>query len=133
MAHLNLTAAWAGVLAGVLAGAILGLYFHHEDWLGGYDSWPRRLLRLGHVSFFGLAFLNFAFVFTAERMGWSGGPHSPVALASVLLVAGAALMPAVCAVAAFRPGTKMLFAAPVACVAAAAGIVASTLAMAGAA
>ena len=57
----NLHAAWIGFFAGCLAGAIPGLFFHGSDWLGGYASWPRRMIRLGHVAFFGIGFLNLAF------------------------------------------------------------------------
>lgn len=133
MADLNLLAAWIGILAGMLAGAALGLFFHRPDWLGGYGAWPRRLLRLGHVSLFGLAFLNLAFVVTADRMGWSPGTDPGPRAASALLVAGAALMPAVCALAAWRPPLRHLFAAPVGCLAAAAALVGRALVAAGAA
>ncbi|MGI8603357.1 MAG: hypothetical protein ACR2OZ_10195 [Verrucomicrobiales bacterium] len=51
--------AWAGMLAGVLSGAFIGLFFHRDDWMGGYGSFRRRLTRLGHISFFGLGFINF--------------------------------------------------------------------------
>ena len=49
MITFNLWAAWIGIIAGMLSGAALGLFFHEESWLGGYGSWPRRLLRLGHI------------------------------------------------------------------------------------
>jgi hypothetical protein len=62
--NLNLLAGWIGVLGGVVSGAIIGLFFHREDWVGGYGSLPRRLLRLGHISFFGIGFLNFALALT---------------------------------------------------------------------
>jgi hypothetical protein len=112
MVTYNLAAAWMGILLGMVSGALLGLRFHGEGWLGGYQSWPRRLLRLGHISLFGLAFLNLAFVFTADRMGWTG-PAAGVP--SVLLCAGAALMPLVCGLAAWRKPLRHLFALPVGC------------------
>ncbi len=63
MIHLNLWVAWGGILLGLLSGIAQGLHFHKSDWLGGYGSWSRRMMRLGHVSFFGIALLNLAFVF----------------------------------------------------------------------
>ncbi|MEO1130153.1 MAG: hypothetical protein AAFX05_10680 [Planctomycetota bacterium] len=105
----NLVAAWAGILLGMLSGAALGLGFRGDTWLGGYGSWARRLLRLGHISFFGIALLNIAFVATVERIGggtWATG-------AGVLLLAGAASMPTVCALAACRKSLHWLFAIPV--------------------
>src|SRR6187549_2274543 len=86
-------AGWIGMFLGVLSGAIIGLFFHREDWMGGYDSYRRRLTRLGHISFFGLAFVNFCFAFTqhvlALRVPWGG-----VAMWAFLV--GAVSMPACC-------------------------------------
>lgn len=115
MTNLNLAAAWLGILFGMATGALLGLRFHREDWLGGYSSWPRRLLRLGHVSLFGIAFLNLAFVLTADRMGWTPAVPAGAGTASALLVAGAVLMPLVCGLAAWRKPLRLLFALPVGC------------------
>ena len=42
METVNLYAAWAGILLGIVAGAVQGMFFHGENWLGGYTSWPRR-------------------------------------------------------------------------------------------
>ena len=57
----NLLAAWIGFSLGCLAGAIPGLFFHRDDWLGGYASWQRRMIRLAHIAFFGIGFLNLGF------------------------------------------------------------------------
>ena len=114
MADLNLAAAWVGILLGMAGGAALGLSFHREEWLGGYGSWRRRLLRLGHISLFGLAFVNLAFALTAQRMGWVAGGHPLQAGASLLLVAGAVLMPVVCGLAAWHRPLRHLFVLPVA-------------------
>ena len=122
MPELNLMAAWMGILLGILGGAALGLFFQREEWLGGYGSWRRRLLRLGHISLFGLAFLNLAFAVTAGHAGWRPGVTPGTAAASLLFVAGAALMPAVCGLAAWRMPLRRLFPLPVLCLATAAGM-----------
>lgn len=109
MIALNLWAAWLGITAGLLSGVALGLFFHRETWLGGYASWPRQLLRLGHMSCFGMAFLNLAFVATVRLAGEL--PHGQ--LASWLLVAGALTMPLVCALAAWKKPLRHLFFIPV--------------------
>ncbi|OGA46379.1 MAG: hypothetical protein A3G24_02560 [Betaproteobacteria bacterium RIFCSPLOWO2_12_FULL_62_13] len=109
MTDINLWAAWIGILLGLASGTIQGLFFDREDWLGGYGSWPRRLMRLGHISFFGIAFLNLAYANTV----WLLGPASHVPLASMLLVAGAMLMPLVCYLAAWKKPLRHLFALPV--------------------
>lgn len=54
----NILAGWVGMLGGVVSGAVIGLYFHDECWIGGYGSFRRRMVRLGHISFFGLGILN---------------------------------------------------------------------------
>lgn len=106
--HINLWMAWIGILLGLLSGALIGLFFHRDEWLGGYGSWRRRLLRLGHISFFGIAFLNLAFANTVSVMG-----AATPAFAAWSLVAGAVLMPAICFLAAWRPGFRHLFFLPV--------------------
>jgi hypothetical protein len=107
----HLLAAWIGFLCGVLSGAFAGLFFHREDWLGGYGSYPRRLVRLGHISFFGLGFLNALFALTVSivQMQEPAG-H----LASIGLIAGAITMPLCCFAAAWRKSLRALFPIPVA-------------------
>ena len=72
MPTVNLIGGWVGMLAGVLTGAFIGLFFHRDGWMGGYSSHPRRLTRLGHISFFGLGFLNLIFAATAGQLFLSG-------------------------------------------------------------
>jgi hypothetical protein len=108
----NLVAAWAGFLAGALSGLVAGACFHRADWLGGYAAWPRRLVRLAHISSFGLGLLNLAFALTAARI-----PEPVATVAGSLLVAGLAAMAPCCWLAAWAPRARLLFAAPVACVA----------------
>lgn len=114
---LNILVAWVGILTGVGVGVAQGLRFHRDDWLGGYGSWPRRLIRLGHVSFFGIAALNLAFAWTVHNPGWRPGTFVPAAS----LAAAQGLMPAVCYLAAWRPPLRRLFFLPVGCVLVGAG------------
>lgn len=106
---LNIQAAWIGILAGILAGMIQGMFFHHEDFLGGYSSWQRRLTRLGHISLFGIGFINLAFGLTTRALGLGAGLELP----SALLVVGAITMPAVCYTSAFFRQARHLFFIPV--------------------
>jgi len=108
--NLNLFAAWVGILAGLLSGIPLGLAFHNENWLGGYQSWTRRLLRLGHISFFGIAFLNFAFVASVAYLGIA---WSELVWPSRLFVIAQVSMPTVCIAAAFSKNLRHLFFIPV--------------------
>lgn len=105
---INLYAAWIGFLLGCVAGAVTGLFFHDKDWLDGYDSWPRRLIRLGHISFFGIGLLNLAFALTARAVGLDSG----LAVPSALFLIGAATMPLVCYLSAWRVIFRHLFFVP---------------------
>lgn len=110
--HWNVLFAWAWFAVGIAAGAAQGLRFHDDQWLGGYGSWPRRLTRLGHVSFFGTGLLNLGFaVSTATAAAPSVAPLLTVA--SAALVAGGVAMPAVCYLSAFHRPLRRWFPVPV--------------------
>ena len=107
---LNLVAAWSGILLGFLTGMMLGMFFHREDWLGGYSSFRRRMYRLGHISLFGLGAVNLLFYLTAQTLP----ALSPAAqMASWTFLLGAVSMPLCCVVMAHFPKLHMLFAVPV--------------------
>jgi len=105
---INLFAGWFCFLLGAISGALIGLRFHRENWLDGYESFRRRMLRLGHIAFFGLGFINILFALSA--------PTTRVAfteVASPLLVIGAATMPLVCFLSAWKPAFRHAFFIPV--------------------
>jgi hypothetical protein len=108
MTHaMNFTAGWWLLLAAFVSGAIVGLGFHREEFLGGYNSWRRRLLRLGHIALAALGMLNVVY-------GLSPVPAGRMApLAGGLLLAGAIAMPTVCFLSAWRVGWRHLFFVPV--------------------
>ena len=105
-----LVTGWSGMLGGVVSGAALGLFFHREDWMGGYASFRRRLARLGHISFFGLGLLNLLLAFTNQLIGL---PARAASIAAGALIVGAVAMPTCCFLAAWRPSFRHLFAVPV--------------------
>jgi hypothetical protein len=109
MPDANLHAAWVGILLGCVAGAAQGLFFRRDDWLGGYGSWQRRMMRLGHISFFGLAFVNLAFALTVRTLDIDGS----VIWASRLFILGAITMPLLCYVSSFKDAARHLFFIPV--------------------
>ena len=102
---------WVWILAGLVSGLVLGLFFHRDDWLGGYGSFRRRLIRLGHISFLGLGILNILFASSLPRLHLEG---ATAALASGALIVGGVTMPACCGLMAWRRGLHLLFAVPVA-------------------
>src|SRR6188474_1370040 len=107
----HLLFAWTWIVIGLATGVGLGAFFAREDWLGGYGSWPRRLVRLGHISFVGTGLLNVAAHWTLQQLA-VGDPAQ--AWIRAAFVAGAVTMPAVCFTAAFAKRAKGLFAVPVA-------------------
>ena len=107
----SLYVAWLGLTAGIVSGVVMGLFFLKEDWLGGYNSHPRRLIRLGHISFFGLAFLNLAFAGTLTIVPFAIGPAWIIGLC---LAAGAITMPLCCLLCAWRKRLHVFFPIPVA-------------------
>lgn len=110
MATLNLLAGWIGMVLGVMSGAVIGLFFHRDGWLGGYGAYRRRMVRLGHIAFFGLGFVNLFFAFTWFQYPFPGMLEW---VASVSLIIGAATMPAICFLSAWKQPFKSLFPIPV--------------------
>ncbi len=106
----NLALAWLWLLLGFVSGMMLGLFFHREDWLGGYGSFQRRLYRLAHISFFGLGAVNLLFCLTVRSFSLAG---ASIHAASLAFLVGAAAMPVCCVVMAHFPRARLLFAVPV--------------------
>lgn len=102
--------AWWWFGAGLLSGIGLGLGFSRDGWLGGYDAWPRRMVRLGHIAFFGTGLLCLALGLTAQTLQL----HSTAVSWSVgLMLVGAVAMPLVCFLSAWRKPLRGLFFLPV--------------------
>ncbi len=110
LASLNLAVGWVAMLAGLVSGAVIGLYFHNEDWLGGYGSFRRRMLRLGHLALFALGIINvlLALSITAQPV-----PDLNLRIASLGLIVGVVAMPTCCFLTAWRSAFRHLFPIPV--------------------
>jgi hypothetical protein len=112
---LNWQAGWWLMLSAFVTGAGLGLFFHRENFLGGYGSFRRRMLRLGHIALAALGMLNLIVAL---------GPDAS-RLASWCFVAGGVTMPLVCFLTAWRPACRHLFLIPVVALFVAAGLMAA--------
>jgi len=108
--YYHLVLAWLWILLGFLSGMMLGLFFHDQNWLGGYGSFKRRLYRLAHISFFGLGAVNLLFYLTTNSFS---ARSLATTVASGAFVVGAISMPLCCVVMAHFPRARMLFAVPV--------------------
>jgi hypothetical protein len=106
----NLFLAWLWILLGFVSGMVLGMFFHGENWLGGYGSFKRRMYRLGHISFFGLGAVNLLFCLTVHNFLPTG---PAVHFASLAFIIGAIAMPVCCVVMAHFPKAHLIFSVPV--------------------
>ena len=104
---LNWYVGWWLILAAFLTGAGIGFFFHREDFWGGYTSFRRRLVRLGHIALAALGGLNILFSVTT--------PAAPASIhiASPLLLIGAVTMGPICFLTAWRQSFRRLFFIPV--------------------
>ena len=103
---------WFLILAGVLMGSYMGIKFQREDWLGGYFSLPRRMVRLAHVALVALGMLNILFARSLESLKLSPPLET---VASWTLMVAAFLMPASCICISLGSRRFEMFAAPIIC------------------
>lgn len=69
----NRQVAWLCATLGAVTGLVMGLWSFDGPvpvpaWLGEYGSTARRLARLGHIAFFGLAILNLLLATELDRV-----------------------------------------------------------------
>lgn len=100
---------WWMILAAFVTGAVLGLFFYREDFLGGYNAFRRRILRLGHIALAALGMINILYGLSPVAAGSS----TNVRIASMAFMIGGITMPGVCFLTAWRVGFRHLFFIPV--------------------
>lgn len=82
----NRRVGWVSACVGIATGLIMGLWsfdgpFAVPEWLGGYDQTARRLARLGHIAFLGLALFNLLLAGTLPRLALGAGARRTAAWA----------------------------------------------------
>lgn len=110
----NFGIGWASLAVGALMGMVLGLWSFDgplavPEWIGAYDTTPRRLLRLGHIAFFGLGILNILLAQHMPQFGLSTGQRRA---ASICMNFGNILLPVTLVLASILHPLKYLMAAP---------------------
>ena len=100
---------WGSLLAAFLTGIPLGLSFHRDDFWGGYASFRRRVVRLGHIALAALGIVNLLFALSP----WPVEASPYVRPASLAWMVGGGAMPAVCFLTGWRPAFRRLFFIPV--------------------
>lgn len=106
---LNWQFGWWLLLLAFITGAGLGLFFHRDDFLGGYNSFRRRIVRLGHIALAALGMLNVIYSYSPWPAVGSVAGHG----ASIGFIVGGVAMPAVCFLTGWREASRHLFFIPV--------------------
>ena len=106
---LNWFAGWVLILLGFLSGSLLGLFFHREEFFGGYTSFRRRIVRLGHIALVALGMLNVLYSISP----WPPSAQWQARAASICLLGGGIAMPAVCFLTGWQERCRRLFVVPV--------------------
>ena len=99
---------WISILCAFGTGALIGLFFYRDEFLGGYASFRRRILRLGHIAQAALGMMN---VVAGNSQLSSGVEFSMIGQWG--LVVGGISMPVVCFLSAWRAECRHLFFIPV--------------------
>jgi hypothetical protein len=108
--------AWVGFCAGAASGLVMGLWAFDGPvavpaWVGEYGGTSRRLMRLGHIAFFGIGILNLLLV--RELPALRLGQGAKAAAATGMNVANI-FLPSILFAAALLPPLKYLLGVPAA-------------------
>ena len=109
---------WTCMAAGVGTGLVLGLWSFDgpvsvPEWIGEYGSTARRLIRLGHIAFIGLAILNILLSRELSRLHLSAVAKRTTA---ILMNIGNVFLPLTLFAAAAIPSLKYVMPVPASCV-----------------
>ncbi len=107
---INWFGGWLLILIGFLSGSLLGLFFHREGFLGGYTSFRRRIIRLGHIALVALGGINVLYGISP----WPTPDRWQSLAASICLLGGGVAMPAVCFLTGWQDWFRRFFFVPVA-------------------
>lgn len=105
----NWFAGWGMILAAFATGGAIGLFFHREQFWGGYASFRRRIVRLGHIALAALGMINLLYAMSPwPAVGtWQGD------WAGRLWIIGGIGMSVVCFLSGWRDVFRHLFFIPV--------------------
>lgn len=112
--RLNRVAGWISIAIGAGLGLLLGLWSFDgpvavPGWIGGYAETPRRLIRLGHIAFFGLGMLN---VLLSRELPWLQVSAKTKLLTGTCMLTGNLLLPPLLLLSALIPACKYLLPFP---------------------
>src|SRR3954468_19167377 len=105
----NWFAGWGMILATFATGGAIGLFFHRETFWGGYTSFRRRIVRLGHIALAALGMINLLYAMSP----WPIAGTWQAAWAGPLWIVGGVSMSVVCFLSGWRITFRHLFFIPV--------------------
>lgn len=98
---------WWLLAAGFISGAVMGLLAQDENWLEGYGSRRRRLVRLGHIALVALGALNIIWPLTA-----TAAESTQYGLITTCFVIGGVTMGPICFLSAVSWSNRVAFVVP---------------------
>lgn len=101
---------WLWIIVGITLGMYMGIKFKDENWLGGYSSHPRRMIRLAHIACVALGMFNILFALSFNRINLT---ENMLGIASGAFIAGAVTMPICCGLMAWKRIFWWFFPVPV--------------------
>ena len=105
----NWFAGWGMILAAFVTGGAVGLFFHRETFWGGYASFRRRIVRLGHIALAALGMINLLYAMSP----WPVAGTWEAAWAGRLWIVGGISMSVVCFLCGWCDSFRHLFFIPV--------------------
>ena len=108
----NITFGWVWLLVGLICGAVIGMWSFNGPFpspLGDYTALPRRMVRLVHIAFVALSFLNILYGHEIDKVKLSG-KFRKVGCQSLMF--GSIFMPTLLIISAFFEPVKYLLAIP---------------------
>lgn len=100
---------WSLAITAFVTGAGIGLFFHRESFWGGYNSFRRRIVRLGHISLAAMGMMNVLFSLSP----WPAPGDWRCSAAEIAFIVGGVSMPSVCFLSGWRKPFRHLFFIPV--------------------
>ena len=101
---------WTCILASVVMGLWMGISFQRENWLGGYGTLARRMVRLAHIALAALGIVNMEFGRSVGELALS---NELIHVVSVAFIVAGVSMPACCLLIAKNCRRFGIFAVPV--------------------
>jgi len=108
--YANIIFGWCWINIGFIMGMVIGMKFEKANWLGGYASWERRMLRLSHVAFIFLSILNIVYGHELMNVNLS---ETWKQAGSILIIIGAIGIPVIVFIAAFYKKILYYLAIPI--------------------